>query len=109
MLRNTLALFEPNPPDRSGNFTGTVEAGGQDDALAEAASPHHQQQRKAGTYAHVRTHNKDVLIKGISTMCAAGRKEHRGKKNDNYKSRVIKGTLQNKRAFSSVCRLAATC
>lgn len=68
---NTHAQCECNPLNRSGNFTAAVGAGDQDDAWTEAVSP----QRKASTYANVHTHNTTVLIKGISTMCMADRKE----------------------------------
>lgn len=82
LLINTPAQFECNPLNRSGNFTATVGAGDQDDAWTKTVSP----QRKASTYARVCSHNAAVLIKGISTMCMADRKEydHWGK-NNNYK------------------------
>lgn len=70
-INTQLAQCEFNPLNRSGNFTAAVGAGVQDDAWTEAVPP----QRKADTYAHVHTHNTVVLIKGISTMCMADRKE----------------------------------
>lgn len=87
-----------------------VGAGGQDDAWAEAAS----HRWKANTHTLKSAHNAVVLIKGISTMCTADRKEqdHWGK-NNNYTVQSDKtNTSKQARLLSvcaCVCRLTATC